>query len=50
MQSSYRDNNVTLATGAAGYPVVDDRLSDSETWLLIAAFSTLLATLLVTFA
>ena len=45
MQSSYS----TSTTYPVSYPVSDDRLSGSETWLLMAAFTTLLATLLVTF-
>lgn len=45
VRSTYGDNHYS-----AGYPAIDDRLSDGETWLLIAAFTTLFTTLLLTFA
>ena len=40
MQSSY-STDIT-------YPVTDDQLSGSEAWLLMAAFSTLLASVALT--
>lgn len=48
VRSTYGDNHYSV--GPAGYPAIDDRLSDGETWLLIAAFTTLFTTLLLTFA
>jgi len=45
MQSSYS----TSTHYPVSYPASDDRLSGGETWLLMAAFTTLLVTLAITF-